>query len=65
VARVLVECPVAHRPVFTGQRMTEARFEVDAVRYGFRCAACGDIHHWERADAWLERSGARPGSLSL
>ena len=45
--------------------MTEARFEVDAVRYGFRCAACGDIHHWERADAWLERSGARPGSLSL
>jgi hypothetical protein len=53
--RVLVQCPVRERPVFTGHRMTEAKLETQGARYGFRCADCGEVHHWVRADAWLEK----------
>ena len=40
--------------VFTGHRMTEAKLLADEGRYGFRCIGCGEIHHWQKADAWLE-----------
>ncbi|HEX6859676.1 MAG TPA: hypothetical protein VF138_05685 [Caulobacteraceae bacterium] len=61
MARVLVQCPVHDRPVFTGHRMTEAKLETDEGRYGFRCNICGQIHHWVKADARLE-SGGRSGA---
>ena len=54
--RVLVNCPRQERVVHTGQRMTAAKLEVDNTRYGFRCSACGEIHHWVREEAWLEPS---------
>lgn len=59
--RVLVRCPVHDRAVFTGQRMTEVKLrEANVTRYGFRCAACDEIHHWVAADAWVEaRAGFR------
>ena len=53
--RVLVCCPVHDRAVFTGQRMTQAKLqEANATRYGFRCVACDEIHHWVAAEAWVE-----------
>lgn len=53
--RVLVRCPVRDRVVFTGHRMTQAKLtEAHETRYGFRCNACDEIHHWVPADAWLE-----------
>jgi hypothetical protein len=61
MARVLVQCPVNDRPVFTGHRMTDVKLEVDQGRYGFRCSLCGEIHHWQRADAWLEGPRVRTG----
>ena len=52
VPRVLVRCPVHDRAVFTGQRMTQAKLsEPNVTRYGFRCAACDEIHHWVAAEA--------------
>ena len=54
MGRILVNCPVRERPVFTGHRMTEAKLLTDEGRYGFRCGVCGEIHHWQKADAWLD-----------
>jgi hypothetical protein len=59
--RVLMSCPADGRTVSTVQRMRPAGFEAMTGRFSFRCAACGDIHHWRKEDAWLEpATGALP-----
>ena len=52
--RVLISCPSSGRSVPTMHRMRPAAFEAINGRYSFRCA-CGDIHHWRKEDAWLEK----------
>ncbi|MDP3175035.1 MAG: hypothetical protein Q8M88_11445 [Phenylobacterium sp.] len=54
MARVLVACAQDGRVVHTGHHMTAAQFEAANARYAFRCSSCGDIHHWVRAEAWIE-----------
>lgn len=56
--RVLISCPSLGTPVHTVQRMRPAGFEAISGRYSFRCASCGDIHHWRKEDAWLEAPAA-------
>lgn len=53
--RVLISCPSLGRAVSTVHRMRPAGFEAMSGRYSFRCEACGEIHHWRKEDAWLEK----------
>jgi hypothetical protein len=46
-------------------RMRPASFEAMSGRYSFRCAACGEVHHWRKEDAWLEpMSGEAPAGAT-
>jgi hypothetical protein len=55
-SRVLVRCPETGEPVGTALRLRPSALETLAGEYGFRCARCGQVHHWRRQDAWLEDS---------
>ncbi|HEX7758493.1 MAG TPA: hypothetical protein VF459_03260 [Caulobacteraceae bacterium] len=59
MARVLIKCPLRERPTPTGYWMNATQFAAAGARYAFRCGACNEIHHWERADAWLEGDAPR------
>ena len=56
MARVMIQCPKLSRNVPTGMRMTASQLEAAPAKYAFRCSACSEIHHWVRADAWVELS---------
>lgn len=64
--RVMVACPRTGRPVWTGAEMSEAM--LGRVADGraphfrcFRCRACGRLHRWHGAEAWLAGGGPAPG----
>ena len=52
--RVMTRCPHQEALVFTGHRMRPAEKEAVAGSRAFRCAACGEIHHWSADTAWCE-----------
>ena len=54
MARVLTKCPKSGASVPTGHHMTDTQFAAASAKYAFRCSACGEIHQWVRADAWVE-----------
>ena len=59
IHRVLINCPKTGEPVNTIYRLRPSAFETLAGEYRFRCARCGEIHAWRRADAWLEDARVR------
>ncbi len=62
MARVMVTCPTTRHFVSTGVELDPEEFQRLALgATSFRCAACGQLHTWSKADAYLEaqRPGAR------
>lgn len=59
ISRVLITCPETGTPVGTVLRMRPTQFETLHGNYSFRCASCGEVHHWRREDAWLEAERVR------
>lgn len=53
--RILISCPSSGRSVPTMHRMRAAAFDAISGRFSFRCGVCGEVHHWRKEDAWLER----------
>ena len=55
MALVLIKCPTLGVDVSTSQHMREAEFEAALFpNAAFRCPACGEIHRWEKAQAWVD-----------
>ncbi len=54
IAPVLFTCEAKGGPVPTGHRMRALEFAAIAGPRSFRCAACGEIHTWTNATAWLQ-----------
>jgi len=52
--RVLITCPATGTRVSTMLRLRQTAFEALRGKYSFRCNQCGEIHGWEKEDAWLE-----------
>jgi hypothetical protein len=53
---VLILCPNTGTPVPTGFRMDPASFRtatMSANSFG-PCPACGQIHTWDKKDAWVQ-----------
>lgn len=63
MARVMTRCPNTGAEVSTILRMQEPAFEALTGEHAFRCGACGDIHRWDKADAWLEPKSEREIAL--
>lgn len=56
MARVITNCPTTGAPVPTGHVMNENQFEATTARLAFRCSDCGEIHHFQRGEAWLKEA---------
>ena len=53
--RVMIHCPTTGDSVSTRHTMSEAQFAGEAFENAaVRCSACGQIHRWNKADAWLQ-----------
>ena len=55
MAAIMTTCPTTATSVKTGQHATKAEFaDAPADLAGtFRCGACGRVHDWTKAQAWL------------
>ena len=54
---VLIVCPVAYRPVKTGDCLNPKAFEgLRSTDREFRCRRCGETHTWSKDVAWLAPS---------
>jgi hypothetical protein len=58
----MTQCPSTGQTVFTCQRMKPPEFEAISQEMGFRCPACGEIHKWTKAQAWLEAPAQAPSA---
>ena len=55
--RIMITCPVTKKPVYTGMTMDKERFEAPhnfLANNVIRCPHCGDVHRWDKADAYVE-----------
>jgi hypothetical protein len=59
MAQVMTRCPENDRKVSTGLWMTHAQLQALTTSHAFRCAACGKVHQWVAADAWVTSSPGR------
>jgi hypothetical protein len=57
---IMINCPATGRDVSTGIE-TIGIEELPAVTAKTVCPACGRIHHWTKAEAWLAHSGEQYG----
>ncbi|HEX8091621.1 MAG TPA: hypothetical protein VF762_22400 [Blastocatellia bacterium] len=56
--RIMITCPTTGRAIYTGMSMDEDSFEQDSKAFsntGAPCPECGELHPWQRQDAFLER----------
>ena len=53
---IMINCPATGRDVSTGIEAIGIE-ELPAVTAKMVCPACGRIHDWTKADAWLVASG--------
>jgi hypothetical protein len=53
---IMINCPATGRDVSTGIE-TIGIEELPAVTAKMVCPACGRMHAWTKADAWLAHSG--------
>ena len=60
MARIMTKCPTTDRDVSTVYRMSRDQLDALEGEFAFRCAACGEIHHWRRDAAWVEEALERP-----
>jgi Phage integrase family len=52
--RVMINCPVAGKLVYTGTAADEREFKRDPTRSGqFTCLECKQVHSWTKADTFL------------
>ena len=52
---VMINCPVTGDGISTRHTMSEAQFAGEAFENAaVRCPACGQVHRWNKADAWLQ-----------
>jgi hypothetical protein len=59
MGQVLTKCPETDRKVSTGLWMTQPQLQALTTRHAFRCSACGKIHQWVAADAWVTSAPGR------
>ncbi len=53
--RIMIKCPKNNKPVSTGMEKDADEFETfSSEGNSFDCPACGDMHSWEKNDAFLE-----------
>lgn len=55
--RLMITCPTTNKAVPTGMSMDQASFENPTntmENNSSQCAACGQMHTWSKADAFLE-----------
>lgn len=53
MARIMITCPAGRGAVPTGYRTTDIDLTTPSHTRAFRCA-CGQIHSWNEAAAWVE-----------
>ena len=53
---IMINCPATGRDVSTGIESIGIE-ELPAVTAKMVCPACGRVHDWTKADAWLVPSG--------
>ena len=54
ISRVVIACPETGATVHTVLRLRPSAFEALKGEHGFRCPRCGQVHVWNKQDAWLE-----------
>ena len=69
MGQVLTRCAETDRKVSTGLWMTPAQLQALTASHAFRCSACGKVHNWVAADAWVTSAPGRvmakePGEAS-
>ena len=55
--RIMITCPNTGKPIFTGMSMDRYSFEQDNKAFsdtGASCPECGEVHPWQKQDAYLE-----------
>jgi hypothetical protein len=57
---IMINCPATGRDVSTGIETTGIE-ELPTVTAKMVCPACGRIHPWTKAEAWLAHSGEQYG----
>ena len=58
MARVMIECPETHKPVYTGNNFSWMEFDGLALEEReLQCPECGRIHRWNKSDAYLVADG--------
>jgi hypothetical protein len=53
---IMINCPATGRGVSTGIE-TVGIDDLPAVTAEMVCSACGRVHHWTKAEAWLDDTG--------
>lgn len=54
VRRVMIACPQTGESISTGMAMDEESFESAALsQKSVQCPECGQIHTWDKEDAFL------------
>jgi len=61
---IMINCPATGRDVSTGIETTDIE-GLPAVTAKMVCPACGRVHDWTKADAWLAHSGEQYGLRAL
>jgi glycine cleavage system H lipoate-binding protein len=61
---IMINCPATGRDVSTGIETTDIE-GLPAVTAKMVCPACGHVHDWNKADAWLAHSGEQYGLRAL
>ena len=59
MGQVLTRCAETDRKVSTGLWMTPAQLQALTASHAFRCSACGKVHNWVAADAWVTSAPGR------
>lgn len=56
MATVMIRCPSTGKAVPTGLSMGEAAFKTATLEgNSTQCAACGQMHVWSKAQAWVAK----------
>lgn len=54
ISPVLITCPNTGEAVQTVLRLRPSAFEALRGEYSFRCTRCGEVHRWNKDEAWLK-----------
>jgi len=55
MARVMITCPDTGRPIYTGMSFDKITFvNSQLTDKSVLCPACGQVHIWDKQDAYLE-----------